>query len=258
MGDLDLARMIISMIDLTNLNDDCTPADIDALCAKAVATDARPNTAAVCVWPRFVAQSKAALSSTKPGSNVRVATVVNFPKGGTDTAAVLSETVDALEAGADEIDLVFPYESWAAGDVATAMEQVQAVRSVIHAPAQLKVIIETGQLANEELIRAASLMCIDEGADFIKTSTGKVAENATLESARIMLSAISETGGSVGFKPAGGIRTFEEASDHLALAASIMGEGWASPLTYRFGASSLLGSVEAVITGADAGPTTGY
>ncbi|MEO0497984.1 MAG: deoxyribose-phosphate aldolase [Pseudomonadota bacterium] len=254
MSDLDLARTIISMIDLTNLNDDCTPQDIDELCAKAKATDARPATAAVCVWPRFVAQSKAALT----GSDVRVATVVNFPKGGTDTAAVLAETQEALRAGADEIDLVFPYQSWAAGDVATATEQVQAVRSIIAAPAQLKVIIETGELAEKELIRAASLMCIEEGADFIKTSTGKVAENATLESARIMLNAISETGDGVGFKPAGGIRTFEEARDHLALAASVLGDGWASPRTYRFGASSLLGSVEAVLTGADAGPTTGY
>ncbi|MEN0088379.1 MAG: deoxyribose-phosphate aldolase, partial [Pseudomonadota bacterium] len=244
----------ISMIDLTNLNDDCTAADIDTLCATAKATDSRPATAAVCVWPAFVAQSKQALS----GSTVRVATVVNFPHGGTDTAAVAIEAINALEDGADEIDLVFPYQAWMAGDVETATEQVQAVRAVVESPAQLKVIIETGELANADLIEAASLMCIDGGADFIKTSTGKVAENATLESARIMLGAIAKSDGGTGFKPAGGIRTFEEARDHLALAASIMGEGWATPLTYRFGASSLLASVEAVLTGSDAGPAAGY
>ncbi|MEN0088429.1 MAG: deoxyribose-phosphate aldolase [Pseudomonadota bacterium] len=254
MKDLDLARTIISMIDLTNLNDDCTRHDIDDLCANARAAEGRPATAAVCVWPSFVAQSKRALS----GTQVRVATVVNFPKGGTDTAAVLAETAKVLEAGADEIDLVFPYTAWTLGDVSTATEQVQAIRAAIHAPVQLKVIIETGELANQDLIRAASLMCIEEGADFIKTSTGKVAENATLDSARIMLTAIAEAGQPVGFKPAGGIRTFDEARDHLALAGSILGEGWATPQTYRFGASSLLASVEAVLTGGDAAPATGY
>ncbi|MEO0635204.1 MAG: deoxyribose-phosphate aldolase [Pseudomonadota bacterium] len=254
MSDMDLACSIISMIDLTNLNDDCNAADIDALCATALGNDIRPATAAVCVWPRFVAQSKKALAA----SAVRVATVVNFPKGGTDTAAVVGETVDVLKAGADEIDLVFPYRAWTLGDVDTATEQVAAVRAVIDQPAQLKVILETGELANEDLIRSASLMCIDEGADFIKTSTGKVAENATLESARIMLSAIAESGQSVGFKPAGGIRTFDEAKAHLELASSILGEGWASPHTYRFGASSLLASVEAVLTGSEAAPTGGY
>ncbi|MEM1364123.1 MAG: deoxyribose-phosphate aldolase [Pseudomonadota bacterium] len=246
------------MIDLTNLNDDCTDADIHKLCEQALATDQRPATAAVCVWPAFVAQSKQALTD----SGVLVATVVNFPKGGTDTAAVMVETEKVLEAGADEVDLVFPYEAWIAGDVTTATEQVEAIRALVQAPAKLKVIIETGELANEDLIREASLMCIGQGVDFIKTSTGKVAENATLESARIMLSAIAQagggTGGVCGFKPAGGIRTFDDARDHLGLAASIMGEGWATPATYRFGASSLLGSVESVLIGGAAAPVGGY
>jgi deoxyribose-phosphate aldolase len=249
-----LARRIISMIDLTNLNDDCTPEDIEALCQKAKATTSRPATAAICIWSEFVSQAKELLS----GTDIRIATVVNFPSGSTDTAQVALQTVAALERGADEIDLVFPYQAWMAGDVETATEQVRAIRALIDAPAQLKVIIETGELASEPLIRSASQMCIDEGADFIKTSTGKVKENATLESARIMLSAIAESGAKVGFKPAGGIRTFEEASEHLALAANIIDEDWAKPTTYRFGASSLLASVEAVLSGDSAPAGDGY
>ncbi len=233
------AQRVLSLIDLTNLNDDCTEEDVVELCSRAQGEFG--NTAAVCVWPRFVNLCASILR----GTSIKVATVVNFPHGGTDVADVVATTIAALDAGADEIDLVLPYQSMIIGDEAQVLSMLQAVREVVHAPAHLKVILETGELINPERIRRASELAIKSGADFIKTSTGKTKISATPEAVTTMLQVIRDSGRLVGLKPSGGIRTVADAQQYLDLADAIMGPQWATPQTFRFGASGLLDAVEA-------------
>ena len=233
------AQRVLSLIDLTNLNDDCTEEDVVELCSRAQGEFG--NTAAVCVWPRFVNLC----ASIMRGTSIKVATVVNFPHGGTDVADVVATTIAALDAGADEIDLVLPYQSMIIGDEAQVLSMLQAVREVVHAPAHLKVILETGELINPERIRRASELAIKSGADFIKTSTGKTKISATPEAVTTMLQVIRDSGRLVGLKPSGGIRTVADAQQYLDLADAIMGPQWATPQTFRFGASGLLDAVEA-------------
>ena len=233
------AQRILSLIDLTNLNDDCTEDNVVELCSRAQGEF--ENTAAVCVWPRFVNLCASILR----GTSIKVATVVNFPHGGTDVADVVATTIAALDAGTDEIDLVLPYQSMITGDEAQVLSMLQAVREVIHAPAHLKVILETGELINPERIRRASELAIKSGADFIKTSTGKSKISATPEAVTTMLQVIRDSGRPVGLKPSGGIRTVADAQQYLDLADAIMGPQWATPQTFRFGASGLLDAVEA-------------
>ena len=233
------AQRILSLIDLTNLNDDCTEDNVVELCSRAQGEFG--NTAAVCVWPRFVNLCASILR----GTSIKVATVVNFPHGGTDVADVVATTIATLDAGADEIDLVLPYQSMITGDEAQVLSMLQAVREVVHAPAHLKVILETGELINPERIRRASELAIKSGADFIKTSTGKSKISATPEAVTTMLQVIRDSGRPVGLKPSGGIRTVAEAQQYLDLADAIMGPQWATPQTFRFGASGLLDAVEA-------------
>ncbi|GGE90053.1 deoxyribose-phosphate aldolase [Stappia taiwanensis] len=251
----DVARRALPLIDLTNLDDHCQDADIDALCARAV-TDFGA-VAAVCVWPRFVARAASCLA----GSGVKVATVVNFPDGGDKTLEVVAETRQAVADGADEIDLVMPYRAFVSGRRGFAEEQIRRVRAAC-ADRLLKVILETGEIGDPLLIHAAAGVAIGAGADFIKTSTGKVPVNATLEAAEVMLTVIEETrrdhGRDVGFKPAGGIRTLEDAAGYLALADKIMGANWVSAATFRFGASGLLDAVLAGLDGAPAPSGEGY
>lgn len=248
----ETALRALKLLDLTNLNDDCSEADIKTLCDRA--NGAHGKTAAVCIWPRFVAQAKTLLE----GTGIRVATVVNFPGGGTDTQAVIEETKAALASGADEIDLVFPYTAFLAGDHETARRQIEAIKALIKPPCLLKVILETGKLIHEPLIKNASNLAIAAGADFIKTSTGKVPVNATPQTARIMLRAIKASGKPVGFKPAGGMKTTEDTGEYLALADKILGPNWASPATLRFGASGVLTDLIAAIEGKSAAPIKGY
>jgi deoxyribose-phosphate aldolase len=231
-----IAARALPLVDLTDLTDSCDEAAIAALCAKA--TTPFGHVAAVCIYPRFVPQAKALLAS----GPVKVATVVNFPEGGEDTAAVERETAAALQAGADEIDLVMPYRAFMEGRPGVAQRQIIQIKHVCGGTT-LKVILETGRLALPETIRAASDMALAAGADFIKTSTGKVEINATPEAARIMLAAIRTAGGHAGFKAAGGVRTTAEAGIYLELADDIMGPDWVSPATFRFGASGLLGAL---------------
>jgi deoxyribose-phosphate aldolase len=241
----DTASRVLGLIDLTNLNDDCTPEDIDALCDQA--NTHFGSVAAICIWPRFVAQARKKLGED---SGIRIATVVNFPSGDGDARSVLHETKDAVADGANEIDLVMPYKALAAGDEAKARSMVATIRAATEGVASLKVIIEAGELKTPGLIEKASQIALEEDADFIKTSTGKVAVNATPETAGIMLTVLKDFGDEKrGFKPAGGIRTVEEAGQYLALADQIMGKGWVSPKTFRFGASSLLGDVVAALSG---------
>ncbi len=180
---------------------------------------------------------------------------MNFPAGGEDTAAVIEETKQALADGADEIDLVMPYRAFAEGRRGFAEDQIKQVRKAIPAPALLKVILETGELKDPRLIHVASEVAIAQGADFIKTSTGKVKVNATLESAEIMLNVLRETSKedhrTVGFKPAGGVRSVEDAAEYLKLADELMGSNWVSAATFRFGASGLLDAVLAGIEDRD-------
>lgn len=235
------ARRVLSLLDLTNLQDDCTADDVIELCRRAQGPYGR--TAAVCVWPRFVATAQGALQ----GSEVLVATVVNFPHGGTDVDAVLVETRQCLADGADEIDCVLPYRAFRSGEVDRARRLLTAVHEQVSGRAYLKVILETGELADDRLVVEAARLAIECGADFLKTSTGKTSVSATPAVARTLLEIIASTDHLVGFKPSGGIRTLADATVYLDLADEIMGESWATPSTFRFGASGLLDAVEAVL-----------
>lgn len=252
----EIAKRALGLVDLTNLNDDCTSGDIAALCERAVTSHG--HVAAVCVWPRFVEQAADVLKS----SGVKVATVVNFPNGGIETHKVVAETDQALRDGADEIDLVMPYKAFLDGRKGFAEEQIIRVKAIIPEPAILKVILETGEIKDPLLIHMASELAIAGGADFIKTSTGKVEVNATLEAAEVMLTVIEETRRDqlmeVGFKPAGGIRTLEDAAAYLALADRILGHSWVSASTFRFGASGLLDALVGVLDGSGAAAGEGY
>lgn len=247
------AARALPLVDLTDLSDGCTGETVEALCDRA-ATPFGP-VAAVCIWPRHVARARHRLGA----SPIRIATVVNFPAGGTDTAATVAETRSAIEDGADEIDLVLPYRALLAGDRAVAVAMVEAVRAACPPPTVLKVILETGRLGTPDTIRAAADLAIEAGADFIKTSTGKVEINATPEVAEVMLEAIRASGRRCGFKAAGGIRTTADAGRYLAIADGIFGQSWVGPATFRFGASGLLDDLLAHLGAAGSASThSGY
>ena len=235
-----IARRALSMLDLTNLNDDCDEQAIKDLAARAC-TD-HGHVAALCVWPAFVEQAHALVGHR----GVKIATVVNFPRGDDPVGEVIDLTKKAVGDGADEIDMVIPYRSFMEGHDEVVHTRIKRVKAAAGA-AKVKAILETGVLNDPDLIRKASDMAIEAGADFIKTSTGKVPVNATLSAARIMLTAIKDSGEPVGFKPAGGVKTTEKASHYLALADEIMGEGWATPDTFRFGASGVLDDLLATL-----------
>ena len=243
----EAAIRAIHLMDLTSLNDDDHDARIIALCHQAQTPVG--NTAAVCIYPRFVGLAMLTLAA-QGTPEVKVATVVNFPHGDDDLATVLAETRAALADGADEIDLVIPWRALMAGDEAPARALVRGCKALCGARV-LKVIIESGELQEPALIRAASLLAIEEGADFIKTSTGKVAVNATPAACRTMLAAIAECGAQnrVGFKAAGGVKSAQEAGEYLAMAAALFGDEWLVAERFRFGASSLLGQLLATIEG---------
>ncbi|MTI14788.1 deoxyribose-phosphate aldolase [Sansalvadorimonas verongulae] len=238
MSDLNTSsKLALQLMDNTSLNEDDTVERIVALC-KSSKTPAG-HTAAVCVYPKFVGIAQKTLKEIGL-PNVKVATVTNFPAGKADVELARRETAEAVAMGADEVDVVFPYRALMEGDEKIGFDLVKASREACTHGVKLKVIIETGELKDPALIRKASDISINAGADFIKTSTGKVPVNATPEAARIMLTAIKESGKDVGFKPAGGVRTAEDAKEHLDIAADILGADWINSNHYRFGASSLL------------------
>ncbi|RED14265.1 deoxyribose-phosphate aldolase [Pontivivens insulae] len=247
MSDLKAAaKLAISCLDLTNLNDDCTEEDVRELCARA--RTPHGNTAAVCLWPRFVPVAKEALA----GSGIRIATVVNFPGGMDEVDDVLDLTEQAVRDGADEIDMVIPYPKLIEGHAGDVSSLVRRIRKAGDG-ALVKSILETGMLANADTVRAACKAALDGGAHFLKTSTGKVPVNATPTSARLLLEAIRDNGDpSIGFKPAGGVKTTEDARDYINLANEIMGDGWATPQTFRLGASGVLTALLATLNDADA------
>lgn len=239
MSDLKAAALrALQLMDLTTLNDDDTDAKVIELCKNAKTPVG--NTAAVCIYPRFIPVAKKQLRE-QGTPDVRVATVTNFPHGNDDIDIAVAETKAAVAYGADEVDVVFPYRALIAGNEEVGFELVKQCKAAC-GDVLLKVIIETGELKEEALIKKASEICIKAGADFIKTSTGKVPVNATPEYARMMLEVIRDMGvaESVGFKPAGGVRTAEDAAAYLAMADEILGDNWVDARHYRFGASSLL------------------
>jgi deoxyribose-phosphate aldolase len=251
MPDAMIARRALACLDLTDLTETCSDHAIDALCAKAV--DPRGPVAAVCVWPQFVSRAREALR----GSPVHIATVVNFPAGGEDVDRVIEDVHEALGDGANEVDLVLPYAAALRGDMDAARAMVEGVRDMVDQGRALKVILETGELKDSGLIAAASRLAIEAGADFIKTSTGKTPVSATPEAAETMLTAIKEAGRPVGFKPSGGIRTLADAALYLGLADRIMGAGWATPKTFRIGASSVYEALVAAVDGRASAPSVG-
>ncbi|MGF1691365.1 deoxyribose-phosphate aldolase [Photobacterium kagoshimensis] len=242
MSELKTAALrALKLMDLTTLNDDDTDAKVIELCKNA--KTAVGNTAAVCIYPRFIPAAKKQLRE-QGTPDVRIATVTNFPHGNDDIEIAVAETKAAVAYGADEVDVVFPYRALIAGNEEVGFELVKQCKAAC-GDILLKVIIETGELKEEALIIKASEISIKAGADFIKTSTGKVPVNATPESAEIMLNVIKNMGvaKTVGFKPAGGVRTAEDAQTYLAMADRLLGAEWADNMHYRFGASSLLANL---------------
>jgi len=246
------AQRAIGLLDLTNLNDVCTEADINDLARRAITPHGK--VAALCIWPQWVSRARQAVANT----GIRIATVANFPHGRADAATAARETARAIADGADEVDVVMPYSILLAGNPGAAAQLIAAVRREVPPPHRLKVIIESGILATRGHILLASNIALIEGADFIKTSTGKVAVNATLFAAEIMLGAIRRGGFKAGLKPAGGIKTTGDAAAYLKLADDMMGPGWVSPSTFRFGASGVLADLLATIEGRTAAQSSGY
>jgi deoxyribose-phosphate aldolase len=241
---LDLA---IRMMDLTTLEGMDTSGKVAALCSKAVRPDPSdpnvPSVAAVCVYPNLVPTAKERLE----GTGVKVASVATyFPSGQAPLDVKLRDVRDAVDLGADEIDMVIDRGAFLSGRYAKVYDEiVQTKEACGHA--HLKVIIETGELGTYDNVRRASLLAMAAGADFIKTSTGKVPSAATLPVTLVMLEAIrdvyAETGRKVGMKPAGGIRTAKQAVQYLVQLHETLGTEWLTPDLYRMGASSLLNDV---------------
>lgn len=237
------AKLAISLMDLTSLTDQELPQDIEILCKQAKSLAG--NTAAICIFPRFIPLAKKILAQ-QGTPHIKIATVANFPHGNDDIAIAVAETRAAISYGANEVDVVFPYKALIAGDINVGLELIEACKHVCPKKVLLKVIIETGELKTPELIKLASEVSIRAGADFIKTSTGKVKVNATPEAANIMLEVIKSTNNkqvNTGFKAAGGVKNVNDALVYLTLANNILGDTWVSADNFRFGASSLLGNL---------------
>lgn len=234
----ELRRQLISLMDLTSLGDTDTPGKIAALCQKAV--NPLGQVAAVCVYPAFVSVARQSLLS----QTINIATVANFPAGGDTVDEVVASIQQSLRAGANEIDVVFPYERYLAGDQQGAEMFLRACRQACGGGVTLKVILETGAIDDLQTIAAMSETALLAGADFLKTSTGKIETGATLPAAAAMLLTIktfqSNSPRLLGFKAAGGVRQIEQAAQYIALAEHIMGKGWVRPATFRLGASQLL------------------
>lgn len=243
--DAGLARLALACLDLTSLDDGHDSAGgeavVEQLCARADGRFGR--TAAVCVWPRLAGLARSLLPP-----DIRVAAVANFPDGSSDTARAVRDAAAIAAAGAQEVDVVIPYR-----DRAAAPALLAAVRRECTG-LTLKVILETGELADDATVRQACRIALDAGADFLKTSTGKRPVGATPAAARLLLHAIADATPAqrarVGFKPAGGIRTVADAAAYMALTADALGAAAVTPARFRIGASGLLNDIEAVLSGA--------
>ncbi len=244
--------MAIKMMDLTTLEGADTKERVRSLCLKAITPDpmdlTTPQPAAICVYGDMVGHAKEALGKNK----IYVAAVATaFPSGRASLAVKLADTKDAVKAGADEIDMVIDRGAFLSGNYLEVYKQIVAVKEVCQRKtgnhAHLKVILETGELETYDNIRRASYLAMLAGADFIKTSTGKVSVNATIPTTMLMLQAVKDwfdtTKVQIGVKPAGGIRTAKDALKYLVVVKETAGDKWLTPKYFRFGASSLLNDV---------------
>jgi deoxyribose-phosphate aldolase len=240
-------KMVVSMMDLTTLEGKDTPGKVAYLCRKAIQpADPRfgvPSCAAVCVYPNLVRAAKMFVRD----SGVKVASVATaFPSGAMPLKVKLADTRAAAADGADEIDMVIDRGAFLAGEYSRVADEVAAVKEAC-GEAHLKVILETGELGSYDHVRHASELAMRAGADFIKTSTGKIQPAATLPVTLVMLEAIRdyfyETGVRIGMKPAGGIRTAKEALAYLVMLSETLGDAWLTPDLFRFGASTLANDV---------------
>lgn len=241
---LDLA---IGMIDLTTLEGADTAGKVKALCSKAMRPDpgdpATPRVAAVCVYPDLVDVARQELA----GTGIHIAAVATgFPSGRTSLAVKIDEAKRAVADGADEIDMVIDRGAFLAGRYGSVFDEIAAVKQAC-GTAHLKVILETGELATYDNVRRASWLAMLAGADFIKTSTGKVSPAATLPVTMVMLEAVrdfhEQTGRRIGVKPAGGIRTAKDAIRYLVVVNEVAGPAWLDADHFRLGASSLLNDI---------------
>ena len=244
MSDIQNAFRLIGSLDLTSLSHDDTEEKIAALCAKAVTPYG--TTAAVCVYQEWVPLARKLLKKTP----VKVATVVNFPAGGNDFKLMKDEIKKGLSGGADEIDAVFPYRDFLAGNLDSCRRFLDIIQRECGKHTS-KIILETGELNHVSTIAAAVKLCLEYDIDFIKTSTGKTPVSATVGAANIILETIRDSGRDVGFKASGGIREFEEARKYLILSEVILGADWPDPAHFRIGASSLLDDLIRVIENKD-------
>jgi deoxyribose-phosphate aldolase len=240
-------NLILNMIDLTTLEGKDSPGKVKQLCYKAAHLHDQypglPNVAAICVYPNMVPIAKKALS----GTNIKIASVATaFPSGMTSLKAKLAEVKSVVKAGADEIDMVISRGKFLCGEYQYVSDEIAKVKEAC-GEAHLKVILETGELVTLDNVRLASDIAMEAGADFIKTSTGKVSPAATPPVVLTMLEAIrdfqSKTGKKIGMKPAGGIGTAKQAIQYLVMIKETLGEDWLSPDLFRFGASSLANDV---------------
>ena len=238
----EAARIALRCLDLTRLGDDDTPADIEALCRRA--TGPFGPVAAVCVWPRF-----AVLARQHLPAGIAVAAVANFPAGGTDVDAALVDVRQIVAAGAQEVDLVLPWRALRDGDGASAARLLDAVRRACEG-LTLKVILESGELRDETLVTRAAQLALAQGADFLKTSTGKTPHGATPQALRLMLQAIAGDKRSrhkVGVKASGGVRSVVDALPYMALVREVLGADALNARRFRIGASSLLDDIELLL-----------
>lgn len=239
--DMALLRRLYSLIDLTSLNESDSENSIAELCGKAQSS--LGHVAGVCVSAPFVPM----VAANFAGTPIKTVAVANFPEGESSLETVLAEISQHLQAGAEEIDVVFPYRRYLAGEQQYAHQFVNVCKSACGDNVKLKVILETGALQDPAIIADASYEAFAAGADFIKTSTGKISEGATLEAAAAMLLVIKHTEPQIkhrlGFKVSGGIRSIQQAAQYVELADRIMGGNWVTPATFRIGASKLVDEI---------------
>ena len=246
---IDAARIALACLDLTSLNDGDTDADVQALCERAAGPHGA--VAAVCVWPRF-----AKLARERVSAAVKVAAVANFPDGSTDAARTGRDVDTIVQAGAQEVDVVLPWRALLDGNEAACAAVLRAARRGGEG-LTLKVILETGELRDDATIERAARLALAEGADFLKTSTGKTPVSATPQAAAVMLRVIAADRSArsrVGFKASGGIRTVADAAPYIDAVVQALGAAALTPARFRIGASSLLADIEAVLSGAPAAP----
>ena len=238
MNDVEAAKIIIGCLDLTSLESKDTEAKIERLCEKAKAN----KVAAVCTHAKFIPLTKNLLKN----SDVKIATVVNFPEGKADFQKTKAEIKKVLKLGAEEIDAVFPYKEFLKGNLEPCETFFKMVTDECKKTTS-KIILETGELKKASLIYEASQLCIKHGVGFIKTSTTKTPVAATPEAANAILETIASSKAHTGFKASGSIKTIDDAKKYLTLAQAIMGTKWVKPQNFRIGASALLDNLLQVI-----------